>query len=201
MVNYPPEYCPYCGTELEVLERPTRYYCEACDDPVFHNAVLGGGVVVVDGKRVLLVEDFRGPGTWKVPEGRPEIPESPREGVARELKEEAGLSVDPDELVYLYDDAKEVVEGMFMMGIYYAADRAETTGTVEAGSDAIDARFWTPAEFEASDETLRDMPNADETRSWKTGGLDVLRDLAREALDREARYADLFAPHVGSSAD
>lgn len=195
MVNFPLEYCPYCGTKLEVVEWPKHFYCESCDDPVFHNSVLGGGVVVVDDERVLLIEDFREPGTWKVPEGRPEIPESPREGVARELKEEAGLSIDPAELVYLYDDAKEVVDEMYMMGIYYAVDRAETTGTVEAGTDAIDARFWTPEEFEASDQTLRDMPNPDETRSWKLGGLDKLRDLAREALCRGSHY-ELFAPHL-----
>jgi len=196
MVNYPLEYCPYCGTELDVLEWPKHYYCASCDGPVFHNAVLGGGVVVVDGDSVLLVEDFREPGTWKVPEGRPEIPESPRQGVARELEEEAGLSVDPDELVYLYDDAKEVVEEKYMMGIYFAVDRAVTTGSVEAGTDAIDARFWTPEAFEASEGTLRDMPNPDETRSWKMGGPDVLRDLSKRALERETRYADLFAPHL-----
>jgi hypothetical protein len=100
--------------------------------------------------------------------------------------------------VYLYDDAKEVGEEMYMMGIYYAVDRAETAGTVEGGSDAIDARFWTPAEFEASDQTLKDMPNPDEIRSWKMGGLDVLRDLATEALQRESTYSETFAPHLDS---
>lgn len=195
MVNFPPEYCPYCGTELDAADPPTVYRCAECDDWVFHNSVLGGGVVVVDGDSLLLIEDFREAGTWKVPEGRPEIPESPREGVARELEEETGLAVDPDDLVYLYDDAKEVKADMHMMGIYYAVHREDTTGTVEAGSDATDARFWTPETFEASDEELRDMPNPDETRSWDIG-LATLRDLATEALERETTYADLFAPHL-----
>jgi ADP-ribose pyrophosphatase YjhB (NUDIX family) len=195
MVNFPPEYCPYCGTELDAADPPTVYRCEACDDWVFHNSVLGGGVVVVDGERLLLIEDFREAGTWKVPEGRPEIPESPREGVARELEEETGLSVDPDDLVYCYDDAREVKTDKHMMGIYYAVHREDTTGTVEAGSDATDARFWTPEEFEASDQELRDMPNPDETRSWDIG-LALLRDLATEALERETTYAELFAPHL-----
>jgi ADP-ribose pyrophosphatase YjhB (NUDIX family) len=197
MVNYPLDYCPYCGTGLEVVEKPTVYRCESCGDRVFHNAVLGGGAVVVDGDSVLLVEDFRAPGAWKVPEGRPEIPESPRESVARELEEETGLSLDPEALVYLYDDAKEVGEDMFMMGIYYAVARSETTGSLEAGTDAVDARFWTPEAFEASDQTLKDMPNPDETRSWKMG-LGVLRDQSKRALQRRTRYADLFAPHLDS---
>lgn len=193
MVNFPPDFCPYCGTELEVIKTPTIYRCVACDEYVFHNAVLGGGVVVVDNESVLLIEDFRGPGTWKIPEGVPEIPESPREGVARELEEEAGLSVDPTDLVYLYDVGKWVREDMFRMHIYFAVSRSETRGVVEAGSDATDARFWTPAEFEASDHSLRPMPNPDETRSWAMG-LDLLRDQATKALQRETTYAELFAP-------
>lgn len=196
MVNFPPEYCPYCGTALELVEEPTVYRCESCDDWVFHNAVLGGGVVVVDGDRLLLIEDFRGPGTWKIPEGVPEIPESPREGVARELEEETGLTVDADDLVYLYDVGKHVGKDMFRMHIYYGVERSQTTGPLEAGSDATDARFWTPEEFAASEHTLREMPNPDETRSWNMG-LDVLRDQTQKALQAdEPRYVELFKPHL-----
>ncbi len=195
MVNFPPRHCPYCGSLLELVESPTVYRCDSCEDYVFHNAVLGGGVVVVDGDSLLLVEDFRGRGTWKIPEGVPEIPESPREGVARELEEETGISVDPDDLVYLYDVGKEVKEDMFRMHIYYAVERSETTGRLQAGSDATDARFWTPDAFAASSHSLREMPNPDESRSWDMG-LAVLRDKAKEALERETTYANLFAPHV-----
>lgn len=192
MSNYPPEFCPYCGTELTVVEHPKYFRCESCDDWVFHNAVLGGGAVVIDGERLLLVEDFREEGTWKVPEGRPEIPESPREGVARELEEEAGLRVDPADLVYLYDDAKEVGKEMYMMGIYYGVERSKTSGELDAGTDATDARFWTPAEFAASDEILRPMPNPVETRSWKD--LEALHEVATAALERDTRYRALIEP-------
>jgi ADP-ribose pyrophosphatase YjhB (NUDIX family) len=195
MANFPPSHCPYCGTALDLVDAPTVYRCEDCDDYVFHNAVLGGGAVVVDDDSVLLVEDFRGAGTWKVPEGVPEIPESPREGVARELAEETNLAVDPADLVYLYDVGKEVAEDKFRMHVYYGVDRADTTGPLEAGSDATDARFWTPEAFAASDHELRDMPNPDETRSWAVE-LGLLCDLTTAALDRETTYAALFAPYV-----
>lgn len=39
------------------------------------------------------------------------------------------------------------------------------------------------------------MPNPAETRSWKMG-LDVLCDQTKLALQRENRYADLFAPQL-----
>jgi ADP-ribose pyrophosphatase YjhB (NUDIX family) len=195
IVNDPLEYCPYCGAELEVIEWPKHYRCDACERPVYHNAVLGGGVVVVDGDSVLLVEDSRIPGAWTLPEGRPEIPESPREGVARELEEEAGLSVDPADLVYLYDSAAEPVEEKYMMGIYYAVERAATAGRVAAGMDAVDARFWTPAEFVASDQRVK---NKYENPFW-FDDLDLLLDVAEQAFRREQRYATVLAPHTDAA--
>ena len=147
MVNFPPDYCPYCGTELVVLERPTYHECESCERYVFYNPTPGGSVAVVDGDSLLLVEDFRAPGEWKLPSGAIEAGESPREGAARELEEETGLSVDPATLTYAHDSAGEPVEGRHMANVTFAADRSATTGTVEADSDATDARFFTPAEF------------------------------------------------------
>ncbi len=192
MVNFPPDFCPYCGSELEGLDEPTVYRCAACEEYVFHNPTLGCGVVVVDGEQVLLVEDFRESGAWKVPEGRPEIPESPREGAARELEEETGLSVDPGDLVYLFEDAKEVVEGMHTMGVYYGIARRNTEGAVEAGDDATDARFWSQEEFETSEHGFREMPREGETRSPNID-LSVLSERTNEALSGGSTHGELFA--------
>jgi len=112
------------------VEWPNYYRCRSCDDRVFDNAVLGGGTVVLDRDSLILVEDFRDPGEWTLTEKRPEIPESPREGVARELEEETGLTVDPGDLVSLYDNAAEPLEDRFMMGIYHAVERSKTIGPV-----------------------------------------------------------------------
>lgn len=190
MVNFPLEYCPYCGTELEVVEWPKYFRCESCDDWIFHNSVLGTTVVVVDGDRMLLVEDFRTPGAWKPPQGRPEIPESPREGAARELEEETGLSVDPAALIYFFDIAAEPVEDQYMTGIYYAVDREDTTGVVEAGSDATDAQFWRTDEFADSDRSVKAMPNPNWDPFWYEN-LELLLDMAQLALEREIRYSTL----------
>jgi ADP-ribose pyrophosphatase YjhB (NUDIX family) len=128
IVNFPLENCPYCGTQLETVEWPNYYRCRSCDDWVFHDAVLGGGTVVLDRDSLILVEDFRDPGEWTLTEKRPEIPESLREGVAPELEEETELTLDPGDLVSLYDNAAEPLEDRFMMGIYYAVERSKTTG-------------------------------------------------------------------------
>jgi ADP-ribose pyrophosphatase YjhB (NUDIX family) len=162
-MNQPPEYCPHCGSavspvadaDLGVVDTPMVYRCEACEEYVFYNPTPGGSAIVVDGDRLLLVEDFRSPGEWKLPSGRMELGETPREGVARELEEETGLSIDPDDLVYVCDEAGEPVPEQYMVGIDYAVRRAETTGEVEADSDATDAQFFSVAEFGASEHVLK----------------------------------------------
>lgn len=163
-MNQPPEYCPYCGSPVDGVdspmaatgvETPMIYACETCDDYVFYNPTPGGSAAVIDGDSLLLVEDFRGTDEWKLPSGRMELGESPREGVARELAEETGLRADPEALTYFYDEAGEPVEEMYMVGIDYAIPRSRTEGKLAAGSDATDAAFFTPDGFAASDRSLR----------------------------------------------
>ena len=163
-MNQPPTHCPYCGTPVEPVDSPMIgdavetamvYRCESCDDYVFYNPTPGGSVAVVDGGSVLLVEDFRSPGEWKLPSGRIELGETPREGVARELEEETSLAVDPADLVYFFDEAGEPADEQYMVGIDFAVHRSGTTGTVAAASDATDAPFFTPAEFAASEYELK----------------------------------------------
>jgi len=162
-MNRPPDYCPYCGSpvspledaEFGVVDTPMAYRCADCEDIVYYNPTPGGSAVVVDDDRLLLVEDFRSPGEWKLPSGRMELGETPREGVARELEEETGLAVDPSDLVYVCDEAGEPAPEQHMVGIDYAVHRTDTSGAVEAGSDATDAAFFSVPEFEASDHALK----------------------------------------------
>jgi 8-oxo-dGTP diphosphatase len=155
MTNCPPDFCLYCGTVVEPVDPPTVQRCPSFEDYVFHNPCPAGGTVVA-GDELLLVEDFRSAGGWKLPESRVECGESPREGVARELREETKLRVDSGDLTFLYDDAGEPVEGQYVAETYFAADRADVSGEVEAGDDAVDARFFSPTEFERSEHELRE---------------------------------------------
>ena len=186
-MNQPPEYCPYCGTAVSPVDSPMTaeavdtamiYECEACDDYVFYNPTPGGSAAVVDGDSILLVEDFRSPGEWKLPSGRMELGETPREGVARELAEETGLAVDPEDLVYFYDEAGEPVSEQYMVGIDYAVHRDDTSGRLEAASDATDAQFFTPEEFAASDHVMKYT----HVQRFGEDSLPWLVDAAHEAL-------------------
>ena len=190
-MNRPPEYCPYCGSPVDGVETsfagghvetPMVYRCDSCEDYVFYNPTPGGSAAVVDGDRMLLVKDFRSPGEWKLPSGRIELGESVREGVARELEEETGLSVDPTDLAYFYDEAGEPVDEQYMVKVDFAVPRSETTGRLRAGSDATDARFFTAAEFEASDHTMK----ATHVDRFGTASVEWLLARARVALDEQS---------------
>jgi 8-oxo-dGTP diphosphatase len=111
--------------------------------------LLGVGAVVVDEGRVLLVRRGHEPlkGQWSLPGGLLEIGESLTAGVAREVLEETGLIVEPIELIELLDRIHN--EGERVRYHYVIADYLcrVTGGTLQAASDADDARWVERAEW------------------------------------------------------
>lgn len=149
-------YCPYCGTALEsrAFDGRDRQFCPDCGEFVFQNPVPVGGVVVLDGDDVLLVERGIDPdrGKWTVPAGFLEVDESARAGAARELAEETGLAVDPDALALVrtgfhVDDPDDGS----LLSVCFAVERGQTTGTVRPGAEPTDARFRPLEDLLASD--------------------------------------------------
>ncbi|OIB58435.1 NUDIX domain-containing protein [Natrialba sp. SSL1] len=161
MVSRPPAFCPQCGDALETatIEDRERKYCSVCERVVWHNPVPCATVAVVDPDEsaVLCVERGVPPGVgeWTLPGGHMEIGESPEAAAARELAEETGLEVDPLSLEILDAVSLPPRNGKHVMTTYYVVERAAATGDVTAGSDATDAAFWSPSEFDAAAETFR----------------------------------------------
>lgn len=159
MTTYPASYCPDCGTELDArhVEGRERRYCRRCERFVFHNAVPTAGVAVVDGDRVLLVERAAPPGVgeWTVPGGHLEADEPPREGAVRELREEAGVRADPDDLVLLEASLLDSTGEKYCVSVGYAVPRTATKGGPAPGSDASAARFLDAGVVDDPEVTLR----------------------------------------------
>ena len=145
MTNFP-TYCLECGAALETrrVEGRERSYCQHCETPVYRNAKPCGGVLVVDDKQVLLVKRTNPPavGSWSLPAGFLEVDEPPEIAAARELREETGITVSPDDLELFETNLIDHGNGTYVLVIIYRTTPNRVSGAVQAGSDAGDAQFW-----------------------------------------------------------
>ncbi len=105
-----------------------------------------GAIVFDDRGRVLLVERARPPGVglWTVPGGRLEGAETLAQAVAREVREETGLTVEVGALACVVERIGD--DYHFVILDYLAR---EIGGTLAAASDARAARFVGEGELAA----------------------------------------------------
>ena len=107
--------------------------------------LVGVGAVILDQGRVVLVKRKFPPlaGEWSIPGGRLEIGETLREAVVREAREETGLTVEPADLLGVYDRLVRDDSGRVLYH-YVLIDFLcrRLAGDLHAGGDAGDARWF-----------------------------------------------------------
>ncbi len=108
--------------------------------------VVGVGAFILDGPRVLVIQRGRPPGEglWSVPGGRLEAGETLAQAVAREVREETGLTVEVGPFVCVIERFGD--DFHFVILDYLAR---VVGGTLAAGTDAADARWVTDQELAA----------------------------------------------------
>jgi ADP-ribose pyrophosphatase YjhB (NUDIX family) len=137
-------YCPHCRTELEPahIGPSQRMQCPSCGYVHFRNPALGAALVVRDEEgRLLMVKrgpEVTRPGLWSMPAGYVDYGEDIEAAAARELEEETGLRAEIGDPVFVatnfHDPAKVSVCVWF--------DTEIVGGSLRAGDDAVDARFF-----------------------------------------------------------
>jgi len=183
MTNVPPDYCGYCGTELDDSDlSPGAYVCSSCDQYIFQSPTPGASVTVVDEDHLLLIQRAVGEseGQWGTPAGHVDWGEGPDSAAARELEEETGLRVDTDDLRLVAGRGTWVSEDKHMVGFEYVVHRDDTRGDLDAGTDAKGARFWTAAAWEAADERMHDTTD----KRYRMTDLDEIVTKALSELER-----------------
>lgn len=111
-----------------------------------------GGVVIQAGK-VLLIRRGKQPlmGRWIIPGGTVELGETLEQALVREMEEETSLRVRAGPLLTLFDRIERDATGVRYH--YVIADYLceVVSGTLRAGSDALDAAFVAPEDLAAFD--------------------------------------------------
>lgn len=140
--------------------------------------IIGIGVVVLSGERVLLIRRGREPrkGQWSLPGGAQELGESHHEAAMREVAEETGLTVRIQGLIDVIDLIDPDSEGAIRQH-YTLVDLWATpiSGTLRPGDDADDARWFTEDELDT-------LELWSETRRIIDRALGQSRALSRQAL-------------------
>ena len=89
------KFCPNCGVSLTLTDIAGRQrpYCSACNYIDFGLYSVGVGGIIVQEKKVLLIQRNQNPGrgNWTIPGGFVEFDEDMETAVVREIKEETGL--------------------------------------------------------------------------------------------------------------
>ena len=136
-------YCPRCGAELGFAHRGgrERLVCRVCHFVFYQNPNVGVAAIIVVNGAVLLTQ--RGGsvarGKWELPGGFVEYNEDIRDALVREIREKTGLTI---EVGRVFDARSNFFEhpASHSVGVWFLARRI--SGTLRAGDDAIDARFF-----------------------------------------------------------
>jgi 8-oxo-dGTP diphosphatase len=114
--------------------------------------LVGVGAIIIEDARVVLVKRLHPPlqAEWSIPGGVLEVGELVREAAIREAREETGLTVDPAELLGVYDrilrNPENRVQYHYVL-IDFLCRRV--AGDLAAASDAAEVRWFTRDELPA----------------------------------------------------
>jgi ADP-ribose pyrophosphatase YjhB (NUDIX family) len=113
--------------------------------------IIGLGAAVIGPQGVLLIKRGKPPrmGAWSLPGGAQDLGETVEEGIMREVREETGLDVEVLEIIDVVDSIHHDPDGRIKYH-YTLVDACvvETGGTLKAGSDAIEAQWFSIKETE-----------------------------------------------------
>jgi 8-oxo-dGTP diphosphatase len=108
--------------------------------------LVGVGAIIIKDGRVVLVKRAHPPiqGQWSIPGGVLEVGEFVREAAIREAREETGLTVEPGELLGVYDrilrDDQKRVQYHYLLVDFLCRP---VGGQLQAATDAAEVRWFT----------------------------------------------------------
>jgi ADP-ribose pyrophosphatase YjhB (NUDIX family) len=161
-------FCPRCGADVEPEDGKVE--CQRCGFLAYASSKPTATALVVDDEgRILLARRAHEPdgGLWDLPGGFVDEGEEPLDALRRELREEAGIEIEPGEffgiLVDRYGDADDAES---TLNLYWKARK--TAGELRPDDDVAELRWFAPDELPAEDE-LAFRNNAQVLDAWRSG--------------------------------
>ncbi len=120
-------------------ENRERVSCLDCGHVFYENPKIVVGAVVVHERRILLCRRGIAPrrGFWTLPAGYLELSETPAEGAAREVLEEAGAHIVIDGILAIYS-----ISRIGQVQIIYRARFAQPEPFIEAGEESLEVGLY-----------------------------------------------------------
>ncbi len=111
--------------------------------------LIGVGAIIIENGRVVLVKRGHPPlaGEWSIPGGVLEVGELLKEAAIREANEETGLSVEPGEILGVFD---RLIRAAGRVQYHYVLIDflcRRVAGELKPGSDAAEVRWFAPDEL------------------------------------------------------
>ncbi len=126
------------------------YYHDA-NAPKANSLVPGASAIVTDDQGRILLQRRSDNARWALPGGVMDIGESIGEAIVREVREETGFEVEPENIVGVYSDPGHVFayddgEVRQQFSVCFACRLIE--GELATSDESLEVGFFTPAEIE-----------------------------------------------------
>jgi ADP-ribose pyrophosphatase YjhB (NUDIX family) len=129
------------------------YYHEA-NAPKANSLVPGASAIVADDQGRILLQRRSDNARWALPGGVMDIGESIGQAIVREVREETGLEVEPENIVGIYSDPGHVFaydDGEVRQQFSVCFACRIVGGELQIGEESSDVAFFSPEEIEGLD--------------------------------------------------
>jgi len=136
-------FCTRCGAALALSSEPLRH-CAQCGASAAGSPKVLVSCFVFHGDKLLWMRRAHDPqrGFWAIPAGFMELGETLAEAAARELREETGVVLRPEQLrLYSLGSITQINE------VYVAFRASVSDASCSPGYEALDVRFFSEAEL------------------------------------------------------